>query len=226
MSMMEFHSENREVDSYLSRSESSDSTDGLDKNLNNKIQNTKDQSYEKYEKLKPQKSILNFSDNRYIVFFSIIAAILSFIETFLPKPLLFVKVGFAYVPILLILGKAQLKGIISIILLKSILGSIFAGTLFSFTFLLSLSGNIGVIIGILILSIIPIGFSRIAISIFLSSLSNIAQLFFYSFFIIRDMSLLNISPLIICFSVISGFFTGLIAVNIEKYYLDIRFDLV
>lgn len=127
MSMMEFHSENREVDSYLSRSESSDSTDGLDKNLNNKIQNTKDQSYEKYEKLKPQKSILNFSDNRYIVFFSIIAAILSFIETFLPKPLLFVKVGFAYVPILLILGKAQLKGIISIILLKSILGSIFAG---------------------------------------------------------------------------------------------------
>ena len=46
--MMEFHSENRELDSYLSGSENIDSTDGLDKNLNNKIQNTKNQSFEKF----------------------------------------------------------------------------------------------------------------------------------------------------------------------------------
>jgi len=171
-----------------------------------------------------EKKILFFKDGRYILFFSIISAVFSFIESFIPRPFVFVKIGFAYIPIILIIDKVNIYSTILIILLKSIISGFFSGTLFSFTGLLSITGCFGSIFAYLIISPFRLKFSKISISIWLSTFSNLFQLLFYSFLVIKDIHLLKLIPLLNIISILTGFITAAIAIQIENRYLDIKFE--
>ncbi len=174
--------------------------------------------------LPTEKKILRFEDKRYILFFSTLAAIFSFIESILPKPFLFVKIGIGYIPILLIIDKISYIPLISIVLLKSVITGIFAGTLFSFTGILSITGSIGCIFAYSMVYLFIKRLSKVSISILLATFTNIFQLLFYSYFIVKDFNLLKILPLVNLISIITGFITSLIAIKIEENYLVFVFD--
>ncbi|HPC38019.1 MAG TPA: Gx transporter family protein [Exilispira sp.] len=171
-----------------------------------------------------EKKTLFFPDRRYILFFSTLAAVFSFIESILPKPFLFIKIGLGYIPILLIIDKVDYLPFISIVLLKSIITGIFAGTLFSFTGLLSIVGSLGCIVAYSLIYFFIKKLSRVSISILLAIFTNIFQLIFYSYFIIKDYNLLKILPLVNLISIITGFITSLISIQIEEKYIELDFE--
>lgn len=174
--------------------------------------------------LPTEKKIINFQGKKYILFFASLSAIFSFIESILPKPFFFIKIGFAYIPILLIIDKIEILPLISIIILKSIISGIFAGTLLSFTGVLSLIGSIGSIIAFLIAYPFINKLSKVSISILLSFFTNLFQLLFYAFFIIKDFNFLKITPLINFISVITGIITSIITIKIEEKYISFEFS--
>lgn len=173
--------------------------------------------------LPTEKKILKFYDKKFILFFAIVSAIFSYIESIIPKPLIFVKIGFAYIPILIVLDKINILYSIIIILFKSIVTGIFAGTLFSFTGILSIVGAAGSIVAFALIYLFIKKFSKVAISILLAVFTNLFQLIFYSVFIIKDYNILRLIPLINLISVIAGAITGYIAIEIEEKYLTVEF---
>ncbi|MFN3410675.1 MAG: Gx transporter family protein [Exilispira sp.] len=173
--------------------------------------------------LPTEKKILKFYDKKFILFFATVSAIFSYIESIIPKPLIFVKIGFAYIPILIVLDKINVLYSIVIILLKSILTGIFAGSLFSFTGILSIVGAAGSVFAFALIYLFIKKFSKVAISILLAVFTNLFQLIFYSVFIIKDYNILRLIPLINIISVIAGAITGCIAIEIEEKYLAVEF---
>jgi len=176
--------------------------------------------------LPTEKKILRFEDKRYILFFSTLAGIFSFIESILPKPFLFVKIGIGYIPILLIIDKISYIPLISIILVKTIITGIFAGTLFSFTGVLSIIGSFGCIVAYSIIFPFVKKLSKVSISILLATFTNIFQLIFYSYFIVKDFNLLKILPFVNLISIITGFITSLITIKIEENFIIFEFDKI
>lgn len=172
-----------------------------------------------------EKKELIFYDKSYVLFFVIISAAFSFVESVIPKPLIFIKIGFAYIPILLIIDKTDFLSLSMIIFFKSLIASIFAGTLFSFTAILSFSGSIGCIIGLLLIYPFIKNLSKVSISILLSIFTNLFQIIYYSFFIIKDINLLKLVPLLNLISIASGLITSIIAIQIESKYISIKFIL-
>ncbi len=170
-----------------------------------------------------ERKILIFEDQRYILFFAIISAIFSFVESVMPRPFIFIKIGLAYIPILLIIDKIKTINILLVILLKSIITGFFSGTLFSFTGLLSIIGSFGSIFAYLLIKPFLSEISKVAISIWLSIFTNLFQIVFYGFFIIKDINLFKLVPIFNLISVLTGFFTALIAIQIENRYLEIKF---
>lgn len=71
-----------------------------------------------------------------------LALFLSVIEYIIPKPIPFIKIGLANIPILLSLHILQPRSSFKLILIKSLGASLISGTLFSWIFLYSLSGSL------------------------------------------------------------------------------------
>ncbi len=170
-----------------------------------------------------EKKLIIFEDKRYLLFFSLISATFSFTESILPRPFIFIKLGFAYIPILLVIDKLKPDSIIIIVFLKSLVAGFFSGTLFSFTGLLSIIGSLGSIFAYILICFFISKLSKIAISIWLSIFTNLFQLLFYGYFIINDLNLLKLIPFINIISIFTGFLTASIAIEIEKNYLEIKF---
>lgn len=185
-----------------------------------------------------------FKDKNDLLFYIIgISSIFGFLENIIPKPLIFIKLGFSNIPFLLILDLINLKELFIILFLKSLISAFFSGSIFTPTFLLSLSGVIGIFFGFSILLIfskilnyfqifikknknknenkniiikITDIFSLITISIFLAFFSNLFQLFFYSFFLVKDITAFSILFILTLLSILSGFFTGFISFKLKK----------
>ncbi len=80
--------------------------------------------------------------DKKIAFISATALLLSTLEYLIPKPLPFLRLGLANLPLLLILDSMSLGPFLIVLLLKAVGQGMVSGTLFSYLFLISLAGTL------------------------------------------------------------------------------------
>ncbi len=143
--------------------------------------------------------------------FTAAAVAIYILESFIPKPIPFMKLGLAnIIPLILIFNRNYRESIL-VILAKIILGGFVTGSLLSPTTLLSLSGGILAFIVMLTLFIIPLRFSIIGISIAGAVSHNIGQLLMVRVILIKENEIFYLTPLLITLGMITGVITGYIA---------------
>ena len=78
---------------------------------------------------------------RLMAFFAALCLFLATLEYAVPKPLPFLRLGLANMPILLSLEKMRRRGTVLLVALKVLLQALVSGTLFSYVLLFSLAGS-------------------------------------------------------------------------------------
>lgn len=133
---------------------------------------------------------------------------LSIIEHLLPKPLPFIRLGLANLPILLSLTLLRPKDIYILTLIKSLGSNLVTGTIFSWITLYSLSGSLfSVSIMILIYTISKRRVSMIGISVTGAFFSNTVQIILA--YIILGRGVVYIGLPILITGLLSGIVLGL-----------------
>jgi len=153
------------------------------------------------------------SDRKIIVtaLFTAAAASIFILESFIPKPLPFMKIGLAnIIPLLLILNR-NYKEAFMVIIAKIFLGGLVLGTLISPTTLLSFAGGILAFIIMILFFILPLNFSVIGISIAGAVSHNLGQLIVLRLFLVKESEIFYLTPLLIILGMITGTITGYIA---------------
>jgi len=136
---------------------------------------------------------------------------LSAIEYMLPKPLPFMRLGIANLPILIAVDILNFRWFLVLAVVKVIGMSIISGTLFSYIALFSLAGTMAAALSMWGLRHAGGRFiSQIGVSIAGAMVSNAAQIFIARFLVFRETAWL-IAPLFLTMGLITGAALGLFA---------------
>ncbi|GHV83422.1 membrane protein [Spirochaetia bacterium] len=160
-------------------------------------------------------------DGKKIALLGAFCLFLSAIEYLIPKPLPFMRLGLANLPILLALNE-PISSFAVLVAIKIIGQSLISGTLFSYVFLFSLAGSLVSAAAMYFLRRITpeylIGFTGISISG--AILSNLTQLLLARYFILGKGALL-IAPPFLASGLITGAALGLFCekfCSVSKWY--------
>ena len=150
-----------------------------------------------------------------LVFLSLmtdLAMVLQILESLIPNPVPWIRLGLANVIILIVLSLFGIKEGLIVTGLRVFLAATLLGTIFGPTFWLSFSGGIASTLGMgLMLSFFPGTFSVIGVSIVGAYIHNMVQLAVAAFAIIRQPGLIYLLPVLLVTSLIAGFVTGITA---------------
>lgn len=126
---------------------------------------------------------------KYITAFVLLALYLSLLETLIPKPFPWMKIGLANIVIIVILEKFDEKMAFEVYLLRVIIQGIMLGTLFSYGFIVSLiSGGVSIFSSIFLFKFRKY-LSLVSISILSAFLHNFTQLIIVYFLMFRNISI-------------------------------------
>jgi heptaprenyl diphosphate synthase len=140
------------------------------------------------------------------------ATILSALETAIPNPMPWFRLGLANLATLLAIKWWGMREAFLIVVLRVFLGSLILGRLFQITFWLSFSGSIAACLGMwIVFRCLEKYFSLIGISIFGAVCHNVTQIAVAYFFFIRHGTLFSMTPLLLLSSLVSGFIIGIVA---------------
>lgn len=165
-----------------------------------------------------------------LVFLSLMTAlamVLQILESVLPNPAPWVRLGLANIVILIVLSLFGIKEGLMVTGLRVVLAATLLGTIFGPIFWLSLSGGLAstIAMGFLIV-FFPGKFSIIGISIIGAYVHNLVQLIVAYLFIIRQSGLIYLLPLLLVTGLIAGFVTGVAAsmlmVKMEKQWSFVK----
>ncbi len=145
---------------------------------------------------------------------SLLAALCMFfsvIEYLIPKPLPFMRIGLANLPVLVSLVILPKRGTLLVVFLKTAGQGLINGTLFSYIFLFSAAGSAAsCIVMIVFYSAFKKNISIIGISVLGALASNMAQITAARYIIFGDAAYL-IAPPFLAAGTVSAFFLGLFA---------------
>lgn len=143
--------------------------------------------------------------------FTAAAASVYILESFIPKPLPFMKIGLAnIIPLILIISHNYREALL-VIIAKIILGGLITGALFSPNTLLSLGGGLSAFLVMTLLFLLPVNFSIIGISIAGAVTHNLGQLMLVRLLLIKEIEIFYLTPLLIIMGMITGAITGYLA---------------
>jgi len=144
---------------------------------------------------------------------------LYFIESLVPYPAPFFRVGLANSVTLLALVFLGMREALWVVLLRLVVGSFITGRFLGPTFLLSATGALAALVVMwLFLPTLDKVFSPIGLSILGALAFNVCQLLTGSLVFLRNASLLNLLPLFTILSVAGGTITGIL-VHLARPYL-------
>jgi heptaprenyl diphosphate synthase len=134
-------------------------------------------------------------------------------ESLLPSPVPWLRLGLANIITLITLLLYGLKPAIMVTLIRVILVSLFTGTFLGPAFILSLAGGMSSALSMgIIVSLSPVLFSTVGLSIIGAFFHNITQLFLaYFLFVQRIEAILLITPFIILLGTLTGTINGFIS---------------
>ena len=146
-----------------------------------------------------------------VAFLGALCLFLSTVEYLFPRPLPFMRLGLANLPIIISLHILPFPYLMLLTLVKVIGQGLVNGTLASYVFLFSLSGSFASALVMYVVSRLPARFLSITgVSLVGSLTSNTVQVMLSIFFIFgRNASM--IAPLFLGIGTVSGFLIGLIA---------------
>ncbi|MDR3283842.1 MAG: Gx transporter family protein [Treponema sp.] len=159
------------------------------------------------------------TDKKLIPFLAAMCLFLSTIEYVIPKPLPFLRLGLANLPVILALAKLRTRDIVALMGLKILGQGFVSGTLFSYVFVFSAAGSCASGFAMLAFQRMAghrggrplIGF--IGISIAGALANNAAQILLARFFLFGEGTRF-IAPALLITGSITGFLLGLFA---EKF---------
>ena len=162
--------------------------------------------------------------NRRITTLALIVALgiaLHRLETLIPLPFPWIKLGLANVMTLVTLVFLGFRDALTVTLLRIILGSILGGTFLSPTFLLSLSGGVA---AVFTMSWVyypgKSPFSLIGVSICAAYSHTLATVICVYFFWVQQEFFFKLLPVFFTFSLITGTLTGVVSNYISKKLVD------
>ncbi|MCF7920935.1 MAG: Gx transporter family protein [Candidatus Cloacimonetes bacterium] len=160
-----------------------------------------------------------------LAFFTAFAITIYVLETLIPKPLPFLKLGLANVVVLLLLWKGNSLAGFIVLLSKCILGGIFTATLLSPMTIISLGAGFAAF-GAMYLSLrLKSGLSLLGTSILGATLHNLVQLAIVNGLLLHSTAAWKLLPLLLILGIFTGLITGYLAhllyqQEIIKKYLE------
>lgn len=160
----------------------------------------------------------------YLIFLVLLGLYLSLLETMVPKPFPWMKIGLSNISILIALEKFEKKMALEVVLLRVLVQGIMLGTIFTPGFLISLSAGLVSTLFTIFLFYFRKYLSLISISTFSAFIHNVVQLVVVYFLLFRNISLRSKSIIIfilifLLVGTISGFIIGFI---VTKFNLNRR----
>lgn len=155
-----------------------------------------------------------------IIFFAFISSFIAAVENMFPRPLPYVRIGFSFIIILIILDTFSLKELILLIIIKNVSVALIFAYIFTPPFYLGITGGLASVVVMKVLSRFKRVFSLYGISVVGAMVSNIIQAYISKFlFKLPDISFLIIPISIL--SLITGSIVGVFALlftesNYEK----------
>ncbi len=165
---------------------------------------------------------------RYLVTLALLTAIsvtAYALESWMPKPLPFLRLGLANIPVVLLLYTRNYRESILVGLMKVVLGSALSGMILSPTTLISFGATCCSMLMMLLLIALPLKFSLIGISVGGAVASNVAQLLVVRVVIFNENGIFRLTPLLILLGIGTGIVTGYLVALIyrtlyRKHYED------
>ncbi len=169
------------------------------------------------------KNSLRFLDSpdrlKYLAFLTAFTVILHILETFIPKPVPFLRFGLANIIVLMLVVCRYFKEAVAVAVLKTITGGLFTGMLLTPGTLIGLSGSALSISVMSSLIYFKVPFSIIGLSISGAVAHNFGQILVLMF-IMQESGIIYLTPLLIVIGIVSGAVIGYIAhvflIEIEK----------
>jgi len=154
-------------------------------------------------------------EDKYLLTFISISAVLYIIEGLIPKPLPWIKIGIANISVVVAIHFFNLRFLIKLVIYRVILGSLLTASLFTPGFFLALTGGLASLLTMNIFYktahnyISPIGLSIVG------GVTHIfTQLFIVYLFIIKDSTIFFMTPIILILGLLSGYIVGFLAYKI------------
>jgi heptaprenyl diphosphate synthase len=151
----------------------------------------------------------NNSANRTIALLGAFCLFLSAVEYMIPKPLPFMRIGIANLPLMIALDILPFPQFLILAVIKIFGQSLISGTLFSYVFLFSLTGTLLSAISMYTLRrLLGRHISFTGIGVFGAMVSNLSQLALARVFLFRD-SVMYIAPPFLAAWLLSGLAVGI-----------------
>ena len=138
--------------------------------------------------------------------------ILFLFESFIPRPLPWLKPGLAHIATLLAIYTLGINEAIIIVIMRVLVGSILLGSLFNPAFVLSLGGGVAaaLVMGSTYRYFSQV-FSIFGISILGAVVHNLTQLCLVQILIVRRFEIFYLAPFMILSSIFTGFIVALVS---------------
>lgn len=151
-------------------------------------------------------------------FFSALCLFLSAVEYAVPKPLPFMRLGLANLPVLMAVKKMPARWVLALVFLKILLQAFISGTLISYVFLFSLAGSFAS--GIMIICLYAL-FKKFDVISFIGlslagALANNAAQILCAKYIMFGENVRYIAPLLLVSGLCTGLFLGIFAYLFEQ----------
>jgi len=147
-----------------------------------------------------------------------IGLVLFIVESFIPLPIPWMKLGIANIVSIIALYIYGIKDALIVALFRVVIGSLIRGILFNPIFIVAIGSGI---IAVLIMGLVKCYFNRffsaVGVSIWGAFAYNITQIVIYYFLIINRLEIFNLVPFFLIITPVTGFITGFVAlIVIEK----------
>lgn len=160
-----------------------------------------------------------------VALFSACALFLSTIEYMIPKPIPFMRLGLANIPLIIALGIFSHREYFLLLLLKVLGQGLISGTIFSYIILFSLAGSLSsAVLMLLIYTVFKNKVSRVGISIGGALGSTISQLLISRMILFKEATYV-IAPLFLFSGLLSSIILGLFAqrfIMVSKWYQTLK----
>lgn len=156
--------------------------------------------------------------SRMTAFFAALCLFFSAVEFAIPKPLPFMRIGLANLPIMLSFLVFERKEILKLVMFKIIGQGVISGTIFSYVFLFSVAGSVG---SALSMYLVFIFFYRRNVSGFVGMsvcgalMNNCAQIVLAKYILFGD-NVRYVAPVLLITGLISGIILGVFAENFVR----------
>jgi heptaprenyl diphosphate synthase len=152
-----------------------------------------------------------------ISLFSAAAVVFYVVESFIPRPLPWMRFGFGNIVVLISLYLMGFRISFLIALMKSVIGALIVGNLFTPAFLFSIGGStLSVLIMALVIALPRNPFSPFGISIIGAVAHNLAQLIIATLLFVGLYEVLFLFPVFMAISIVTGSITGFVTLFVLR----------